>query len=559
MPHSTTHVVLSLLLATLCSCGDNIWRKLPEEKDITFEGTAKKPQKTAYRPGQSRDIQLDLTSKEEEAQEAKFKVVSWSVADGKQGTLDTASISLGSNTLHYTPQEPGTHEITLKVAVEGEEESAQTFHYNVEAPAAEWQVRGHADNSGNLTLTIADAPEEWRGEPWRITSTLWSSGLRGTLVNNPTQVQHGENTLPITLQEIALEALPQVHFNLQGPDRAFQSITIDLRGVCVAQLEETYSEEYIQTLNGHNTTVMQQASTYQGNLTGNARAEAQRTLHALHETTTRRLREATQQLTMLQDNISMLLSGYAADLAVLNDRSVALRHVLEELHESMSMLQPMVDKLGDSDRGPIDSWGILYESLQQGRYDEANMAPHIASPLLSNEVNREGRQNKTLLHLAIEQGHIALSRRLIRQGAELNPIDHAGHTPLHYATEANNQEAVALLLGAGAVQDLPPDWQLQGNYEATGQQLVLTIGDTPGRLQQPRDPQAQWRITNMAWSEGLSGQIDPNTVLRYGENTVPLSVNMGTLSEQPMLHISLQGPDRAFQSITIDLRGVCMS
>ena len=88
MSRPTTHIIFSLLLAPLCSCGDNVWRKLPEEKDITFEGTAKKPQKTAYRPGQAKDIQLHLTSSDAEAKEAKFKILSAKLADGSNADID---------------------------------------------------------------------------------------------------------------------------------------------------------------------------------------------------------------------------------------------------------------------------------------------------------------------------------------------------------------------------------------------------------------------------------------------------------------------------------------
>lgn len=78
MPLLRTHIIFSLLLAALCSCGSNglSWRKLPEEKNIAFSGKAKAPQKTDYRPGQAIDIQLDLSSSDAEAKEAKFKVVS---------------------------------------------------------------------------------------------------------------------------------------------------------------------------------------------------------------------------------------------------------------------------------------------------------------------------------------------------------------------------------------------------------------------------------------------------------------------------------------------------
>ena len=85
MSRPTTHIIFPLLLAAACSCNGMHWRKLPEEKDITFEGTAKKPQKTAYRPGQARDIQLDLSSSDAEA---KFKILSAKLADGSNADID---------------------------------------------------------------------------------------------------------------------------------------------------------------------------------------------------------------------------------------------------------------------------------------------------------------------------------------------------------------------------------------------------------------------------------------------------------------------------------------
>lgn len=260
----------------------------------------------------------------------------------------------------------------------------------------------------------------------------------------------------------------------------------------------------------------------------------------------------------LASNLTILRNEDTTDLAVLETRHNELQRELEGLNSSMKILQPMVTQLRESGQGAIDPWGVLYESLQQSQYDEASMTPHLENPLLSDAVNREGSQNKTLLHLAIAQGHIALIRNLISQGAAVNVRDQSGHTPLQYA--ADNQEAISLLLGAGAVQDLTPNWQLQGQYESNDQQMILTIGDnTPGRLQQARDPQAQWRITNMTWSEGVGGMDIRNTVLQHGENRVPLAINMYTLTEAPTLQVLLQGPDRALQSIRIDLREVCVA
>ena len=157
-------------------------------------------------------------------------------------------------------------------------------------PEAEWQARGSTDDAGNITLTIADAPEEWRNETCRIQSTRWSRGLQGRITNGTTMVQCGENTLSITLNNINLEELPQLHFNLQGPDSTVRELEIELRDICIAKLQETYREDQIQDLSKHNDEVRKQASAYQKPLTGDSRAEAQRTLHALHETTSRRQR-----------------------------------------------------------------------------------------------------------------------------------------------------------------------------------------------------------------------------------------------------------------------------
>jgi len=96
-------------------------RRMPEEKDIAFKGEVKTPPKSVYRKGESRKIQLHLDSSDEEAQDAQFKILSATLADGSPADLDYTSLKLRDNTLHYTPQRPGTHELTLKVAVEGEE------------------------------------------------------------------------------------------------------------------------------------------------------------------------------------------------------------------------------------------------------------------------------------------------------------------------------------------------------------------------------------------------------------------------------------------------------
>ena len=139
------------------------------------------------------------------------------------------------------------------------------------------------------------------------------------------------------------------------------------------------------------------------------------------------------------------------------------------------------------------------------------------------------------MHLAARRGNTDLIRGLINRGATLNTRDLFGKTPFQYAIEAGSQEIISLLLAAGAERNLPADWKLQGSYETDDQQMVLTISDTPGRLQQERDLQAQWRITNATWSEGLNGQITLSLVLQHSDNQIPLTVEMTILTESPTL------------------------
>jgi hypothetical protein len=229
-------ILLFFMLVVSCECKDMHLRRLPEEKEVIFNGEAIQPQQAAYCKGQSRDIQLRLTSKDEEAKNANFKLLSWEVANGKIGTLDVHSLHLGDNALSYTPKEPGKHELMIKVAVEGEEENAQIFHYILEAPKADWKVAGSTDSEGSITLKIKDAPQEWHEKPWYIKSTRWSRGCRGSIVSANESLKHGPNTFPITLQEAALEEAPYICFHIQGPDGEEVSLTIDLKEACIAKL-----------------------------------------------------------------------------------------------------------------------------------------------------------------------------------------------------------------------------------------------------------------------------------------------------------------------------------
>jgi ankyrin repeat protein len=236
----------------------------------------------------------------------------------------------------------------------------------------------------------------------------------------------------------------------------------------------------------------------------------------------------------------------------LDAKRTTLQHELEALTFSIRILQPMVSLLEERDAGYIDSFSVLHDALQRESYDATSVAPHLENPLL--DINKEDEQGKTLLHLAIEQGNVPLSRSLIQKGAEVNVRDREGKTPIQYAIDKDDQAAILLLEASGADQDLPPDWQLQGSYDARSQELTLSISNAAEGPQQ-----APWRITNVTWSHGISGHIPSSISLHYGENRIPLTVEVATLTEPPYLQILVQGPDNAYQATTLDLKETCIA
>ena len=130
--------------------------------------------------------------------------------------------------------------MTIKVAVEGQRDSEQTFQCSIEAPAANWQVEGRADSNGNIALEIKNVPSELQGAQWRITETTWSGGLDGYIATpliDPV-LNYGNNSLRLAVEMTALTEAPTLQVLIQGPDNTIQSIAINLSKLCVCQLKE---------------------------------------------------------------------------------------------------------------------------------------------------------------------------------------------------------------------------------------------------------------------------------------------------------------------------------
>ena len=65
--------------------------------------------------------------------------------------------------------------------------------------------------------------------------------------------------------------------------------------------------------------------------------------------------------------------------------------------------------------------------------------------------SRGGYANSTLLHLASQEGHVAVARFLVEHGADVMSQDRYGRTPLHEASKAGKLEAVQFLIDHGSL------------------------------------------------------------------------------------------------------------
>lgn len=66
---------------------------------------------------------------------------------------------------------------------------------------------------------------------------------------------------------------------------------------------------------------------------------------------------------------------------------------------------------------------------------------------------RDG-EGRTLLHWAVDRGHLELAQFLIEKACDLNSKDEDGSTPLHYAAICEHKEILQLLLNKGARWDI---------------------------------------------------------------------------------------------------------
>uniref|UniRef100_A0A452HI83 Uncharacterized protein n=1 Tax=Gopherus agassizii TaxID=38772 RepID=A0A452HI83_9SAUR len=96
-------------------------------------------------------------------------------------------------------------------------------------------------------------------------------------------------------------------------------------------------------------------------------------------------------------------------------------------------------------RAPYDSNAVsIFDAAAKGDLSD------LAKILKKNNINAVNASDKTLLHIAAANGHVAIIEYLINKGAKLDVKDKKGRTPMHRAAEKGQDDAVKVLLQAGA-------------------------------------------------------------------------------------------------------------
>jgi len=447
------------------------FRRLPKEEDITFKGEVKAPKKACYQKEQRRDLLLHLESADEEAKDANFKILSATLADGSDANLDYTHLQLGDNTLSYTPQEPGTPTLTIKVAVEGHADSEQTFQCSIEAPAANWQVEGRDDGAGNIALEIKDVPADLQDAQWRITETTWSEGLQGAIEHRPAALNYGDNPMRITLTQAVLSA-PHVRFTIQGPDEITVTCQVDLTALCVAQLAST--------LVGRERTLVERlihVAQYQQE-TKAAYQIPQATVNDPRVNREKQSEVETKlgQLEAFQRQYQKDLSEFTGDLATLNQTQVnehfpVLRNNDNKLIEAIASLKSTQVQLQQQ---CTTAHQALFKTIDNNNYEAIETL--LEDPKLN--IKAKDDEGCTALHRAVERSNnIEIIRMLSEAGADVNARDNDGETVFHLASRSyNNAEMIRMLLDKGA------DVNARDDYRKTALQYAEKLLDNDSTI-----------------------------------------------------------------------------
>lgn len=154
-------------------------------------------------------------------------------------------------------------------------------------------------------------------------------------------------------------------------------------------------------------------------------------------------------------DILRLLIAHHVDLETPSDGQFPIHQAAWCGHEKVVelLLQNGADPDPVNDNGVTPLW-----LAAQGGYDEiVGMILERDSPDKKIDVDVEWKtKERRPLHQAARYGHLKVSRLLLAKGADYDPVDSEGITPLWYAARNGNAELIRELLEAGAKVDVTP-------------------------------------------------------------------------------------------------------
>lgn len=120
----------------------------------------------------------------------------------------------------------------------------------------------------------------------------------------------------------------------------------------------------------------------------------------------------------------------------------------------------------------------------------------VTEVLLENEANKEAvtKMGRTPLHVAVLRGNTEIVKLLLEKGANINASDSEFNTPLHYASERGFTETVKILL------EYKPDVTKKNHAKLTAIDVALNL-----------------EIRNIFGAKGL---INDSTVNSFGRTSV---------------------------------------
>ncbi len=430
------------MLVVSCECDDMYLRRLPKQKSTPFEGTMEDQAEEVYlKEGVSFPVTLILSSEDKKANEAQFKLVSWEVAGAQQGdlVLEESTLKLGRNAFRYVPKSPGSHQVTIKVAIKGEEEHVRTFRYTLAVKKVTWEVTGTANEAGVLTINIQDTPVAFQEETWRIIKKQWSKGLIGALSEDVNTLQYGNNHLNIVLTGIALEEHPTLTLTIQGPDEEEKSIAIDLEKACLEQInaqetalseKEADVEQYVQKTDA--------AYQLPRGTVNNARIN-----HAKHKEIKTLLGRLTTFYTDYQESLKVFENNLAIlDRIQVNENLPVFKKQITELEKSIARSKSAQVQIQRQCTTAHETLFKIFRAGCDGYKQEIETL--LNDPSL--DVNAKDEDNEPLLYAVALERDTTPCKLLIDRGARVNEKNSEGKSALVYAVLGRDVEAVRLLL-----------------------------------------------------------------------------------------------------------------